>query len=144
MSCGPPSGSSQEPCEICLHWRTVLRPLSPRADGPQPERRVDHVLTPPLPHCTFIDRLEALPFVEAIYLFGSRARGTQRERSDIDLAIVCPMARVREWQTVLDIVENADTLLHVDCARLDAEPADSALRRQIEQERLTLFLREAA
>jgi hypothetical protein len=54
------------------------------------------------------------------------------------------VAGVREWQTVLDIVEDADTLLHVDCVRLDAEPADSPLRQQIEQERLTLFRREAA
>ncbi len=99
------------------------------------------MLTPPLLHYTFIDRLKALPFVEAIYLFGSRARGTQRERSDIDLAIVCPMAGVRDWQTALDIVEDADTLLHVDCLRLDAKPAHSALRQQIEQERLTLFIR---
>ena len=106
--------------------------------------RYSSSMTAQLPHYTFIDRLKALPFVEAIYLFGSRARGTQRERSDIDLAIVCPMAGVREWQAVLDIVEDADTLLHVDCVRLDAEPADSALRRQIEKERLTLFLREAA
>jgi hypothetical protein len=53
------------------------------------------------------------------------------------------MAGVRDWQTVLDIVEDADTLLHVDCMRLDAEPAHSALRQQIEQERLTLFIRQA-
>ena len=99
---------------------------------------------PTLPNYAFIDRLKALPFVEAIYLFGSRARGTHRDRSDIDLAIVCPMAGVREWQTVLDIVDDADTLLHVDCVRLDAEPADSALRQQIETERVTLFFREAA
>lgn len=102
------------------------------------------MLTPPLLHYTFIDRLKALPFVEAIYLFGSRARGTQHERSDIDLAIVCPTAGVREWQTILDIVEDADTLLHVDCMRLDAEPAHSALRQQIEHERVTVFFREAA
>lgn len=106
--------------------------------------RYSSSMTPPLPHYTFIDRLKALPFVEAIYLFGSRARGTQRERSDIDLAIVCPTAGVRDWQTVLDIVEDADTLLHVDCVRLDTEPADSPLRHQIEKERITLFLREAA
>ena len=97
MSCGPPSGSSQEPCEICLRWQIVLCPLSPRADGQQPDRRVDQVLTPSLAHYAFIDRLKALPFIEAIYLFGSRARGTERERSDIDLAIVCPMAGMRDW-----------------------------------------------
>ena len=99
---------------------------------------------PTLPNYAFIDRLKALPFVEAIYLFGSRARGTHRERSDIDFAIVCPMAGVREWQAILDIVDDADTLLHVDCVRLDAEPVDSALRQQIETERVTLFFREAA
>ena len=100
-------------------------------------------MTAPLPDYTFIDRLKALRFIEAIYLFGSRARRTQHERSDIDLAIVCPTAGIREWQTVLDIVDNADTLLHVDCVRLDAEPADSPLRQQIEHERVTLFVRES-
>jgi predicted nucleotidyltransferase len=50
-----------------------------------------------LAHYAFIDRLQALPFIEAIYLFGSRARGTERERADIDLAIVCPMAGMRDW-----------------------------------------------
>jgi predicted nucleotidyltransferase len=101
-------------------------------------------MTPTAPHYAFIDRLKALPFVEAIYLFGSRIRGTHRERSDIDLVIVSPMAGVREWQAVLDIVDDADTLLHVDCVRPDAEPADSPLRQQIEHERVTLFSREAA
>jgi predicted nucleotidyltransferase len=93
-------------------------------------------MTRPLPDYTFIERLKALPFVEAIYLFGSRARGTQRERSDIDLAIRCPLAGVREWQEVLDIVEDADTLLRIDCVRLDAEPTESTLRLQIEKEGL--------
>lgn len=101
-------------------------------------------MTKPLPDYTFIERLKDLPFVEAIYLFGSRARGTQRERSDIDLAIRCPAAGVREWQAVLDIVEDADTLLHIDCVRLDAEPAGSTLRLQVEKEGLALFLRETA
>jgi predicted nucleotidyltransferase len=44
----------------------------------------------------FLERLAALPFVQAVWLFGSRARGTARERSDIDLAILCPGAAVAE------------------------------------------------
>jgi predicted nucleotidyltransferase len=40
----------------------------------------------------FIDKIKKLPFVEAIWLFGSRARGDSRSTSDIDLAIVCPNA----------------------------------------------------
>ncbi len=35
----------------------------------------------------FIKDICALPFVKALYLFGSRARETNGERSDIDLAI---------------------------------------------------------
>jgi predicted nucleotidyltransferase len=89
----------------------------------------------------FIERLKALPFVEAIYLYGSRARGTQRPRSDIDLAIVCPKADGRDWQQVLDIVEDADTLLEIDCLRLDAETPDSRLRLNIEREKQVIYER---
>lgn len=39
----------------------------------------------------FLQQIADLPFVDAIYLFGSRARGDHRERSDIDLAILCLM-----------------------------------------------------
>lgn len=37
----------------------------------------------------FIKRLKELPFVDEIWLFGSRARGDAQERSDIDIAILC-------------------------------------------------------
>ncbi|MBF0153108.1 MAG: nucleotidyltransferase domain-containing protein [Magnetococcales bacterium] len=82
----------------------------------------------------FIEQIKALPFVEAIYLYGSRARNTHRPRSDIDLAIVCPTAGNEEWQQVLDIVAEADTLLEIDCLRLDAEPQRSRLRQNIEKD----------
>ena len=76
-----------------------------------------------LPNYQFIDNLKFLPFVEEIYLFGSRARGDNRKRSDIDLAVSCPKATDDEWQKVQDIIENADTLLEIDCVRLeDANP----------------------
>ena len=81
----------------------------------------------------FIDDLKALPFVQAIYLFDSRARGDARPRSDIDLAIQCPGATIQQWQQVLNVVEQADTLLAIDCVRLDEEAPDSDLRRQAER-----------
>ncbi len=31
----------------------------------------------------------------------------------------CPTATNNDWQLVLDIIENADTLLQIDCVRLD-------------------------
>jgi predicted nucleotidyltransferase len=52
-------------------------------------------------------------FIEEIWLYGSRARGNQRERSDIDLAIVCPQANTQDWQKVLAILDEADPLLQI-------------------------------
>lgn len=77
----------------------------------------------------FIIKLKNLPFVEKVMLFGSRARGTQQSRSDIDLAIVCPLATVKEWQQVLTIVRDADTLLPIDCVRFDS--VDEQLKQRI-------------
>ncbi|OGB86617.1 hypothetical protein A3J41_03395 [candidate division TM6 bacterium RIFCSPHIGHO2_12_FULL_38_8] len=72
----------------------------------------------------FIAKIKKLPFVEKVILFGSRARGTEMSRSDIDLAIVCPKASDADWQQILEIVEQADTLLLIDCVRLDQAHKD--------------------
>ncbi|BDU60161.1 hypothetical protein FLA4_05710 [Candidatus Rickettsia kotlanii] len=45
----------------------------------------------------FINKLKSLPFVNEIWLFGSRARGDNDERSDIDIAIICPNITDQEW-----------------------------------------------
>jgi len=58
---------------------------------------------------TFWSELKALSFVSAIYLFGSRSRGDYRAKSDIDIAIDYTGATECQWQTLLDIIENADT-----------------------------------
>ena len=89
----------------------------------------------------FLLQLSTLPFVEALYLFGSRARGDARDRSDIDLAVLCPAASDNDWLQVLAVVEQADTLLTVDCVRFDAEPADSRLRAAIEKDKQVLYER---
>ena len=78
---------------------------------------------------TFIAKIKALPFVQKIILFGSRARGTQQLRSDIDIAIVCPHVTPQQWQKILDIVEQADTLLKIDCLQFDK--ADNDLKQRI-------------
>src|SRR5437588_13014574 len=90
----------------------------------------------------FVSRLSDLPFVDAVYLFGSRARGENAPRADIDLAVVAPRADERGWDAVMDIVEDADTLLRIDCVRLDTLAADDPLRLAIERDKVALFRRE--
>ena len=89
----------------------------------------------------FLRKIAALPFVDAIHLFGSRARGDHRERSDIDIAILCPTANKNDWQSILKLLDDADTLLPIDCIRLDQEGQNSALRLQIEQDKKPIYER---
>jgi len=87
-----------------------------------------------------VDTLSHFPSIESVLLFGSRARGDNQPRSDVDLAIVCPQASITEWQAILDEVEEAETLLSIDCVRLDQ--ADDLLRQNILQSGKPLFIRE--
>lgn len=87
----------------------------------------------------FFKALATLPYVQRIILYGSRARGDFRDRSDLDLAIVAPKAKSQDWLHILDLLENADTLLHIDAVRFDALPDDSALKKAIEREGIVLY-----
>ncbi|MEN8236865.1 MAG: nucleotidyltransferase domain-containing protein [Pseudomonadota bacterium] len=89
----------------------------------------------------FFKKLCALPFVEKMYLYGSRARGDYHSRSDIDLAIVCPSASREEWTVIFEIVEDADTLLHIDCVRYDGLTDNNPLKQSIDEDRLVLYQR---
>lgn len=77
----------------------------------------------------FINKIKTLPFVQKVLLFGSRARGTEQQFSDIDLAIICNDITTQQWQQVLDIIENADTLLEIDC--LQFNKVDDELKKRI-------------
>jgi uncharacterized protein len=87
----------------------------------------------------FYKKLTSLPYVEEIWLFGSRARGDQRDRSDIDLAIYCPLATQHDWLTVANIIDTADTLLHIDCLRLDQLDTSSPIKASITQQGIQLY-----
>jgi predicted nucleotidyltransferase len=87
-----------------------------------------------------VRRVAAQPHVRRIWLFGSRARGEARERSDIDLAIEAPDADRREWLEVCRVVEeDADTLLPIDLIRLEDVP--DGLCAQVRAEGRVLFER---
>jgi len=90
----------------------------------------------------FIDKLKTLSFIHEIWLFGSRSRGDNRTKSDIDLAIICPNATENDWIKILDIIEDADTLLKVDCLRFDKEQMDVALYENILKEKKVIYVKE--
>lgn len=65
-------------------------------------------------------QLSQIENIEEIILFGSRARGNNEPRSDIDLAIKCSLLSDKVWnREVVEIIENANTLLKIDCLRFE-------------------------
>ncbi|MGX6960318.1 MAG: nucleotidyltransferase family protein [Rickettsia endosymbiont of Pentastiridius leporinus] len=89
----------------------------------------------------FIEKLKSLPFVKEIWLFGSRARGDNKERSDIDLAIICPDITDGEWLKVVDIIENADTLLKIDYIRFEPNRISAELYQNILKNRKIIYVK---
>lgn len=90
----------------------------------------------------FFKKIAVLPFVEQIWLFGSRARGDHHERSDIDLAILCPKATLQDWHKVLEIIDDADTLLKVDCVRFEDLEDNEKFRQNILSFKKTLYSKD--
>lgn len=87
----------------------------------------------------FYQTLTLQPFVDEIWLFGSRARGDNQDRADIDIAISCPTATNGDWLCILDIIDRADTLLKIDCVRLDELSNNSAITNAIYREGIKLY-----
>ncbi len=87
----------------------------------------------------FLDKLAALSWVEQIWLFGSRARGDGQARADIDIAILCPQASIKDWSNLMQIIDDADTLLCIDCVRIDDLENNSELRKAIIKEGVLLY-----
>lgn len=69
-----------------------------------------------------------------VILFGSRARGNFKERSDIDLAV--SGGNISGFALAVD--EETDTLLQYDVVNLDS-PVDEALLENIEKDGKVLY-----
>lgn len=87
----------------------------------------------------FYSELTALPFIEEIWLYGSRARGDHQQRSDIDLAILCPKANLEQWRKIKNITEEGDTLLKVDCVRFDQLAKEDRIHHNILQFKKVIY-----
>lgn len=87
-----------------------------------------------------IQMVKAYPGILRLYLFGSRARGDARPRSDIDLAVDAPSLTHRQWLELQDqIDEELDTLLKCDLLWL--QKCDDELVKRIHQEGVILYER---
>ena len=83
-------------------------------------------------------RLACHPEVVRVWLFGSRARRDNFERSDIDLAIQAPALDPDDWLRIkLDFEDEAPTLLLIDLVRF--EDAPEHLREQIRDEGIVIY-----
>jgi predicted nucleotidyltransferase len=95
----------------------------------------------PLTEYRFFKTLVSRPFVEAVYLFGSRARGQSRDNSDIDLGVLCHRATDAEWDELKSMVKgNQELLVKVDIARLDRKTEQPFLSHVI-RDRALLYIR---
>ena len=72
--------------------------------------------------------------IHKVILFGSRARGTHSERSDIDLAISGGDFNAFYW----DIREQVHSLLTFDVVDLDSGISDT-LKKEIERDGITIY-----
>jgi predicted nucleotidyltransferase len=90
----------------------------------------------------FLKKLCELPFIDAIWLYGSRARGDEQERSDFDIAILCPRAQRDDWLKIVEIIDSADTLLNIDYVRFDDLANISPLKKNILHDKKVLYERK--
>ncbi len=72
--------------------------------------------------------------IKKVILFGSRARGTNRERSDIDLAV----SGGNSMNFYFDLEDEAWTLLLFDVVNLDEKISDE-LRKEIERDGVVIY-----
>lgn len=85
--------------------------------------------------------LRLLPGIEALYLFGSRARGDARPDSDLDLAVldIAPLDPLRRFE----IRRELSVLLDCDVDLVDLHAASSVLRSEVISGGRVLYSRSA-
>jgi predicted nucleotidyltransferase len=73
-----------------------------------------------------------------VWLFGSRARGDAREKSDYDLAFEFPESMQSNWSKFsVTVAEDARTLHHIDLVNF--KRASVELQKNITTERIIIY-----
>lgn len=131
-------GAGQRPVRAAARLRRLPPAVNALTQPAISDAAIDHITG------LLIDTLSASPVVERVWLFGSRARGDARPRSDIDIAVTAPQASLRDWERLLGQVEALPTLLKIDCVRFDALAEGDSLRAAVERDGRLLFDRRHA
>jgi predicted nucleotidyltransferase len=87
--------------------------------------------------------LRRFPAVQEARVFGSRATGTAKRASDLDLAVRAPDATTGEWLELCDALENAPLIYELDLVR-EERTLNPRLRERIEREGVTVYPENAA
>ena len=76
--------------------------------------------------------------LEKVWLFGSRARGDQRDKSDVDLAFKFDQSKMKNWTVFfVDFEDNIESLLTFDLVNIDA--VEDQFRDKIMQAGILLY-----
>ncbi len=78
------------------------------------------------------------PCVREVRLFGSRATGSARRASDIDLAISAPDATDEQWHQLRDRLEEAPIIYELDIIRSE-RTQNSNLLEKIAREGMSIY-----
>jgi predicted nucleotidyltransferase len=73
-----------------------------------------------------------------VRIFGSRANGTSKRASDIDLAIDAPDATISEWSALCEALDEAPLIYLIDIVRRD-KALSSKLNSKIEREGTKIY-----
>lgn len=77
--------------------------------------------------------------VKKLVLFGSRARGDNKSRSDYDIAVIAPKLSREHWVNWhQDLLETVPTLCGLDLILIDDETSPS-LKKVIDQEGIIIY-----
>jgi type III restriction enzyme len=88
----------------------------------------------PTTHRRLLDLLSQTAGVQAVWIYGSRARGTQRNASDIDLAVDASGWEWRERSEFLYALENLGLMYRVDVVFLQ-DALDARFLEMFERDR---------
>ncbi|MEN9815100.1 MAG: hypothetical protein RLZZ412_1082 [Verrucomicrobiota bacterium] len=82
--------------------------------------------------------LGRFPFVAEARVFGSRATGSARRASDLDLAVSAPAADRRQWADLCAALEEAPLIYELDVVRVELA-ASPRLQEKIARDGVRVF-----